>query len=84
MSKNCEQLSIANKRYSFKKGYLQVSLANKDEVRDELMRILKIAGKTYFSVLLNGGIIDIARCKYEDITTLFEKYGISEVWDITE
>ncbi|WP_291528569.1 hypothetical protein [Bacteroides sp. UBA939] len=78
-----ETNAIAKKRYSFKKGYLQVTLSQKREVRDKLMSALKISRLTYFSSLLNGGIVDISMTKYEKINAVFLEYNILDVWDIS-
>lgn len=78
-----ETKAIAKKRYSFKKGYLQVTLSQKKEVREKLMSALKISRLTYFSSLLNGGIIDISMTKYEKISAVFSEYNIIDIWDVS-
>lgn len=78
-----ETKAIAKRRYSFKKGYLQVTLSQKQEVREKLMSALKISRLTYFSYLLNAGIVDISLTKYEAISSVFADYNILEVWDVT-
>lgn len=47
------------------------------------MSALKISRLTYFSSLLNGGIIDISLPKYEKISAVFGEYNILDVWDIS-
>lgn len=74
--------TIAKKRYYFKKGYTQVTLAQKEEVRQQLMSALGISRLNYFSSILNKGIVDISMSKYESINTVFQEYGINEVWEI--
>ena len=63
MYKEIETPAIAKKRYYFKKGYRQVTIAQKDEVRKNLMHALGITRYTYFSHLLNSGIVDITMSK---------------------
>lgn len=78
-----ETKAIAKKRYSFKKGYLQVTLSQKKEVREKLMSALKISRLTYFSSLLNNGIVDISMTKFEKINAVFSEYNILDVWETT-
>lgn len=73
--------TIAKIRYSFKKGYLQVTIAQKHEVREKLMKVLGITRLTYFSSILNAGIVDISISKYKGISNIFNEYGILDVWD---
>lgn len=82
MYKEIETPAIAKKRYYFKKGYRQVTIAQKDEVRRILMSALNITRYTYFSHLLNNGIVDISMSKYEVITAILQKYGVTDIWDI--
>ena len=74
--------AIAKKRYYFKKGYRQVTIAQKDEVRKNLMDALGITRYTYFSHLLNSGIVDITMSKYEIITDILQRYGAVDIWEI--
>lgn len=37
---------------------------------------------TYFSHLLNNGIVDITMSKYEVITAILQKYGVTDIWDV--
>ena len=76
--------TIAKKRYSFRKGYMKVSLQDKNEVRAELMFILGITDMSYFSRILNNGVPNISLPKYEAINQAFARRNITEVWDITE
>lgn len=76
--------AIAKKRYSFRKGYLQVTLKDRDELREELKKILRITQKSYFYNVMNKGIIDISLPRFEAITKAFARRNITDVWDITE
>ena len=76
--------AIAKKRYSFKKGYLQVTLKDRDELREELKKILRITQRSYFYKVMNTGIIDISLPRFEAINQAFERRNIIDVWDITE
>lgn len=76
--------AIAKKRYSFRKGYYQVRLTDKNELRKELMQALGITRLTYFSYVLNKGIVDISLPKFELINQAFARRNITDVWDITE
>ena len=80
MYKEIETPAIAKKRYYFKKGYRQVT--QKDEVRKNLMHALGITRYTYFSHLLNSGIVDITMSKYEVITDILQRYGVVDIWEI--
>lgn len=84
MYKKHRKTAIAKTRYSFKKGYLQVPICEKEKVRDELKNILGITGRTYFSSILNSGIVDISLPKYELINQAFARRNITDVWDITK
>lgn len=84
MYKKHRKTAIAKIRYSFKKGYLQVPIGEKEKVRDELKNILGISGRTYFSTILNSGIENISLPKYEAINQAFARRNITDVWDITE
>lgn len=76
--------AIAKKRYSFKKGYQQISLADKDKLKADLFFVLNNPSRTYFSKKLNSGIIDISVTLYEAITDIFTKYGITDCWTIED
>lgn len=76
--------TIAKIRYKFRKGYLQVSLADKKELRQELMQVLGISRLTYFSVVLNKGIVNISLPRYEAINHIFARRGITDVWTTEE
>lgn len=81
--KNAMQ-AIAKKRYSFKKGYMQVQLADRNAVRKELMSILGIRYSNYLSRMLSEGITNISLDRYDAITRAFARRGISDVWTIEE
>lgn len=84
MYKKERKTAIAKTRYSFKKGYMQVPIGEKDRVREELKNILGIRGRNYFSTILNAGIIDISLPKYELINQAFARLNITDVWTIKE
>lgn len=76
--------AIAKKRYSFKKGYLQVSLEEKDKLKSDLIEVLNNPSRSYFSRKLNNGIIDISVTLFSAITAVFEKYDIKDCWTIED
>ena len=84
MYNSVSNLTIAKIRYKFRKGYLQVSLAEKKELRKELMQVLGITRLTYFSFVLNKGIINISLPRYEAINHIFARRGITDVWETEE
>ena len=84
MYKEITTKPIAKKRYSFRKGYLQVTLKDRDELREELKRILRITQRSYFYSVMNSGIIDISLPRFEAINQAFARRNITDVWDITE
>ena len=84
MYKEIGKTAIAKTRYSFKKGFMLVSIGEKSAVKNELMKVLGITGRTYFSTVLNAGIMDISISKYQAITNLFARRGITDVWTIEE
>lgn len=84
MYKEIGKTAIAKTRYSFKKGFMQVSIGEKSAVKNELMKVLGITGRTYFSTVLNAGIMDISISKYQAITNLFARRGITDVWTTEE
>ena len=63
---------------------MQVSIGEKNAVKKELMGILGITGKTYFSTILNAGILNISITKYNAITQAFARRGITDVWTTEE
>ena len=84
MYKESESKTIAKKRYSFKKGYLQITIAEKKEFKKKLMKVLQISRPTYFSCLLTNGIANISKDKYDGVSALFNEYNIEDVWTIME
>ena len=82
MYKEIKTNAIGKKLYSFKKGYYNLTLADKKEARKKLMKALEIQRETYFSFILNSGIKDITISRYESITEIFHSYGIYDVWEI--
>lgn len=84
MYNNVRKSTIAKIRYRFRRGYLQVSLADKNEVRQELMQALGTQDKAYFSQLMNGGIVNISLPRYESINHIFARRGITDVWETEE
>lgn len=81
---NVRKSTIAKIRYRFRRGYLQVSLADKNEVRQELMQALGTQDKAYFSQLMNGGIVNISLPRYESINHIFARRGITDIWETEE
>lgn len=81
MYKENENKPIAKKRYFFRKGYRQLRLDQKDEVKKQLMEKLKIGSFPYFSTVLHRGIADITVYKYELISDIFRQHGITDVWE---
>lgn len=75
-------LSIPTKRYSFKKGWLQVPSGQTKKAREELMQVLQITSRFYFSTILNRGIRNIGLDLKEEIDNFFNQYGITQVWDV--
>ena len=84
MYKDFVTKAIAKKRYSFRKGYLQVTLKDRDELREELKNILRITQRSYFYSVMNSGIVDISLPRFEAINQAFARRNITDVWDITE
>lgn len=84
MYNNLANLAIAKTRYSFRKGYMKVSLEDKNDVRQEIMYLLGITSLTYFSRVLNDGIVNIRLPHYEAITHIFARRGITDVWTTEE
>lgn len=82
MYKNDRVSTTAKRCYSFKKGYLQVAIGEKEEFTQRVMAILGISHKNYFSTRLNKGISNISKEKYDNITALFNEYSINDVWEI--
>ena len=76
--------AIAQKRYSFKQGYLQVSLEDKDKLKSDLIQVLNNPSRSYFSKKLNAGIVDISVTLFSAITDVFKKYDITDCWTIEE
>lgn len=72
MYKEIETPAIAKKRYYFKKGYRQVTIAQKDEVRRILMSALNITRYTYFRICLIMALW-IFPCQSMKLSRLFFK-----------
>lgn len=81
---NFQNAAIAKIRYRFRKGYLQVCLADKKEVQRELMQVLGTEDRFYFYRLLSKGIVNISLPRYEAINLIFARRGITDVWDTEE
>lgn len=45
------------------------------------MEKLKISSFPYFSSILNNGIVDITIYKYELISDIFQRHGITDIWE---
>ena len=84
MYNNLAKKTIAKTRYKFRKGYLQVNLGDKKAVQQELMQVLGTSDRAYFSQLLNKGIVNISLPRYEAITHIFARRGITDVWTTEE
>ena len=48
------------------------------------MQVLGISRLTYFSVVLNKGIVNISLPRYEAINHIFARRGITDVWTTEE
>lgn len=76
-------LSIAKKRYSFKKAYESVPLGKIESLRKDLYAILEINNRTSWSNKLKG-IVSPSVEIVEGVQSVFNKYGIRDCWIITE
>lgn len=84
MYNNSSEKAIAKIRYKFRKGYQQVTLSDKKDVHRELMQALGITDRAYFYQMLNKGIVNISLPRYQAITNLFARRGITDVWTTEE
>lgn len=82
MYKKTATLAIPIKRHSFRKGWLLIPGGQTKNARKELMKIMGITSRYYFSTILNKGIKDIRLSQKEEIDNFFNKYGITDCWDV--
>lgn len=82
MYNNSATSAIPKKRHSFKKGWTQLPIGATKKARLELMKMLNISSRFYFSTILNRGIVDIRLSQKEEIDNFFNKYGITDIWDV--
>lgn len=75
---------LGKKHYSFKKAYLQIPQGDIDRVKEELQKALAIKQKTYFSSLLNNGICDPRISVIDNVSSVFQKHGITKAWEIKD
>lgn len=68
-------------RFSYQRGYNQVQLQNKNEVKRKIMRALKITTPPSWYARLNGNI-EPRVSEAKAIETIFGKYGIKDVWGV--
>ena len=59
-----------------------MALGEKEELKKKIMDLLGITRQTYFSTILNNGISNISKAKYDDITLLFNEYSITDIWEV--
>ncbi len=70
---------MANNRFSFKKGFMQVKNKDIAAVRQEIMQVLNISTRMAWSVRLNGKV-EPKVTEAEAIEAVFQKYGVTDVW----
>ena len=66
-------------KFSFQRGYNQIQIQHKNEVKMKIMRALKITTPTSWYQRLNGNVeprISEAR----KIEAIFARYGIKDIW----
>ena len=76
------QMSIAKKRYSFKEAYEKVPFGQIENIRKELYAIFGINNRTSWNNKLKG-IASPSIELVDAVTKVFEKYGITDCWNIT-
>jgi len=72
-------MNTSNK-YSFKKGWLQVTKGDAKKIRAQLMVALKVYSRTSFGDRVNGKVIP----DYEEVKAIkliFSSHGITDIWD---
>ena len=77
-----KQMTIAKKRYSFKKAYERVPLGQIESLKKELYSVFSINNRTSWYNKLKG--ITSPSIVVEAVETVFLKYGIENCWEITE
>ncbi|MCE8847482.1 hypothetical protein K0F00_02820 [Bacteroides fragilis] len=78
-----KQMTIAKKRYSFKKAYERVPLGQIEGLKKELYSVFSINNRTSWYNKLKG-ITSPSIEVVEAVETVFLKYGIENCWEITE
>lgn len=70
---------IIGNQFSFAKGWGQLQQKDVSEVKEKIMKALHITAKSTFYNKLRGTIEPVASEK-EAIVTIFNQYGITEIW----
>lgn len=66
-------------RFSFQKGYSQVMIKDTKEVKQEIMGVLNIKTRMAWYVRLKGKIVPKVT-EHEAIESIFNRYGITDIW----
>jgi len=67
-------------KYSFKRGWTQRRLMDAKAIKREVMDAFGIRSEPSWCVRLNGKIVP-KMDEYEKVTSIFKKYGITDVWE---
>lgn len=72
-------------RYFFRNGYNRVTVGDIKQLRSDLTEVIG-GNASYFSYMLNRGIRNISKGRYDAISNVFHKYGIAEedIWTVVE
>ena len=77
---------VKNLQYFFSDGYNRLTVGEAKECRRKLTDELCSGNASRFSTLLNRGIKNIPKPRYDAVTEIFGEYGICEedVWRVVE
>ncbi|ERI81467.1 hypothetical protein HMPREF1981_03231 [Bacteroides pyogenes F0041] len=76
-------LSIAKKRYSFKKAFEMIPLGQANSLKADLWNVLNIRNRTSWYNKLRG-ITSPSVEIVEAVSAVFKRYGIENCWEVTE
>lgn len=65
--------------FSFEKGYVQLSIQQRKEVKKEVMDSLNLKSRRGWSDRLRG-IVEPKISEYRKIESIFKKRGIKDIW----
>lgn len=73
-------MKTATPRLGFRKGWDQLRGCDREQFREEAMKICGLKNKTNFYSRMNGKT-NLAAVEYVRLTALFQKYGVEDPYE---